>query len=44
MEKIVAIVNKILQTSDTRNLEEELNKIFYNLYELTQSEIALIEQ
>ena len=44
MEKIVAIVDKILRTSHTETLEDEINKIFYNLYELTDSEIDLIEQ
>ncbi|QEM05543.1 N-6 DNA methylase [Mucilaginibacter rubeus] len=44
IEKIVAIVDKILWTSHTETLEDEINKIFYSLYELTDSEIDLIEQ
>ena len=48
-KEIVSLVDKILQlkgrdvNSDTREFEEEIDRVVYELYDLTEVEIKIIE-
>ena len=48
-DKIISLVDKILQlkgrdvNSDTREFEEEIDRVVYGLYGLTGEEIKIIE-
>ena len=46
-DKIVGLVNKVIvgkkNNEDTRELEEEIDRIVYRLYDLTEEEINIIE-